>query len=413
MKRAYKYKIKPTRKQSEQLSKTFGCARFIYNWGLKRKMTAWSEEHKSVSYFDLAKELTGLKKNDEFSFLNEVPSESLQQSLRNLENAYTSFFKAKKGFPKFKSKKRSKDCAKYLNAVRLDFEGWKVWIPKCGWTKLCKNKAFDAENVKLGTLTVTRDKCGDYWCVILVDDGLPSKPKAKVSEGTTVGIDLGIKDYAILSDGTRYGNPKYLEHNMLRLKHLQRRFSKTVKGSKRRETLRRKIARLYRHVSNQRTDFIHKMTTEMLSRYDSVCLENLNVEGMMKNHHLALAIQSAAWSEFVRQMVYKSEWYGKNVIFIGRFEPSSKTCHKCGYINKDLRLSDREWVCPECGEVLDRDVNAAINIKAFGLNPQSLVGAESKAEALSEKINGPQASGLKDGEGNVIGHPVKRQCGKS
>ena len=382
MKRAYKYKIKPTYKQQHQLLQTFGCTRFIYNWGLDKKTKAWTNEHKTITYFELAKELTQLKQTEEYKWLKDVPNECLQQSLRNLDNAYTQFFKAKKGFPKFKSKRKSKDCSKYLNAVKFDFDNWKVRIPKCGWVKLCNNKSFDLSTSKIGTLTVSRDKCGEYWCTIVVEDNTPQKSKAKISEGTSVGIDLGIKNYAILSDGTKYSNPKYYERSQQRLKLLQQRFARTQKGSNRHEAMRLKVARQYRKITNMRNDFLHKLTTDLVSRYDTICLENLNVEGMMKNHNIAMAIQSASWGEFVRQIKYKSEWFGKNVIFIGRFEPSSKTCSKCGYVNSDLTLKDREWFCPVCGEHHDRDINAAINIKRFALSPQALVGIEEKANEI-------------------------------
>lgn len=385
MKRAYKYKIKPTYKQQHQLLQTFGCARFIYNWGLDKKTKAWTNEHKTITYFELAKELTALKNTEECKWLKDVPNECLQQSLRNLDNAYTQFFKAKKGFPKFKSKRKSKDCSKYLNAVKFDFESWKVRIPKCGWVKLCHNKSFDLSISKIGTLTVSRDKCGEYWCTIVVEDSTPQKSKAKISEDTSVGIDLGIKDYAILSDGTKYSNPKYYEQCKTRLALLQQRFARTQKGSNRHNVMRLKVAKQYRKITNMRNDFLHKLTTDLVRRYDTICLENLNIEGMMKNHNLAMAIQSASWGEFVRQIKYKSDWFGKNVIFIGRFEPSSKTCSKCGYVNRDLMLKDREWVCPICGEHHDRDVNAAINIKKFALNPQALVGIEEKVEEITDR----------------------------
>lgn len=385
MKRGYKYKIKPTVKQRQQLSQAFGCSRFIYNWGLDKKTKAWNNEHKTVTYFDLAKELTMLKQMEEYKWLKDVPNECLQQSLRNLDNAFTQFFKAKKGFPKFKSKKRSKNCSKYLNAVKFDFEHWKVRVPKCGWIKLCYNKEFDLSSCKIGTLTISRDKCGEYWCTIVVEDNMPEKSKAKISEETSVGIDLGIKDFAILSDGTKYQNPKYYEHYKRRLALLQHRFSRTKQGSKRHEVMRLKIARQYRKIYNMRNDFIHKLTTDLVKNYDTICLENLNVEGMMKNHNLAMAIQSVSWGEFVRQIKYKSEKFGKNVIFIGRFEPSSKTCSECGYVKSDLKLSDREWVCPVCGNKHDRDVNAAINIKKFALNPQALIGFEEKAEDITDR----------------------------
>ena len=315
--------------------------------------------------------------------MKDVPNECLQQSLRNLDNAYTQFFKAHKGFPKFKSKKYSKDSAKYLNTVHFDFDKWKVRIPKCGWVKLCKNKPFEQMASKQGTLTVMRDKCGEYWCTILIEDNEPMKPKTKVSDKTAVGIDLGIKQFAILSDGTKFENPKYYENTQRKLRILQRKFARTKKGSKRHETARLKVARQYRKVVNKRVDFLHKLSTYLTEHYDTICLENLNVEGMLKNHHLAKSIQSVSWSEFVRQLRYKTEWSGKNIIFIGRFEPSSKTCSECGYINKELKLSDRDWVCPQCGKHHDRDVNAAVNIKRFALHPQALVGVEEKVEDIT------------------------------
>lgn len=385
MKQAYKYKIKPTFKQQHQLQQAFGCARFIYNWGLDKKTKAWTNEHKSITYFELTKELTLLKQTEEYKWLKDVPNVCLQQSLRNLDNAYTQFFKAKNRFPKFKSKKRSKNCSKYIEAVRFDFENWKVRIPKCGWVKLCKNKMFDLFTSKIGTLTVSKDKCGEYWCTIVVEDNTPQILKAKISEDTSVGIDLGIKDYAILSDGTKYDNHKYYESNKRKLKVLQQKFARTKKGSNRHEVMRLKIARQYRKITNMRNDFLHKLTTDLVKNYDTICLENLNVEGMMKNHNLAMAIQSVSWGEFVRQIKYKSERFGKNVIFIGRFEPSSKTCSKCGYTNHNLTLKDREWTCPICGNKHDRDVNAAINIKKFALNPQALIGFEEKAEDITDR----------------------------
>lgn len=374
MLKAYKYKINPNQQQEELLQKFFGCCRFIYNWGLNKKTSAFKEHGEKVSYVELARELTTLKQQEDYQWLKEAPNESLQQSLRCLDNAFTAFFRKKAKYPRFKSKKRTKDSAKFISSVHFDFENWQVKLPKLGWIKLCMNKTFDQSTCKQGTCTVSRDHCGTYWCVVTVDDLQPKVAKTKPLKETAVGIDLGIKDYAILSDGTKFSNPKHLEQAKRKLARLQRGFARTKKGSKNHEKARIKVAKCYRSISNKRNDFLHKLSTYLVNNYDTVCLEDLNVKGMEQNHHLARAIQGAAWGEFVRQLEYKGEWYGKNVLFIGRFEPSSKLCHKCGYINKDLKLSDREWICPVCGEHHDRDVNAAINIREIAFDKQNLVG---------------------------------------
>lgn len=371
MKRAYKYKLKPTVKQQNMLLQHFGCARFIYNWGLGEKNKAYKKDKTNLSYVDLAKELTLLKKTEEHKWLNEVTNETLQQSLRCMDTAFKNFFREKNGFPKFKSKHKSKDCCKFINRVRFDFKSWKVKIPKVGWVKLCKNKAFDLSEVKLGTLTVTRDKCGEYWCTILTEDGISTPPKAKVEKETAIGIDLGIKDLAVLSDGTKYHNPKYYETSQRRLKRLQQRLSRKVKGSANRIRAKNRLAKYSRYISNCRADYLHKLSTSLVRSYNTICIEDLNVEGMLQNHHLAKSISSVSWNEFRRMLTYKCEWHGKNLLVIGRFEPSSKTCNCCGYVYKDLKLSERKWECPQCGSTLDRDVNAAKNIRDIALRNSS------------------------------------------
>jgi putative transposase len=366
--KSYKYKIKPTKIQSNQLDQFFGCARFIYNWGLDKKINSWKNEQKSLSYNDLAKQLTSLKKEDRYIWLNECIAESLQQSLRNLDSAYNGFFKSKKGFPKFKSKHKSKDSVKFIHCIHFDFENWKVKLPKIGWVKLCKNQTFDQSLVRQGTTTVHKDKCGAYWVSIIIDDKKELPPKTKVEEQSTVGIDLGIKDFIVLSDGTKVSNPKYYECSMRKLKRIQQSLSRKVKDSHNYQKTRVKLNKCYRYITNQKLDMFHKLSSYLINNYDTICMEDLNVEGMMQNHNLALSIQSASWSMFKEILSYKSDWYGKNLITIGRYEPSSKTCHCCGYKNNDLKLSDRTWVCPVCDSVLDRDINAAINIKKIGLN---------------------------------------------
>ena len=367
MKRTYKYKLKPTLEQQLLLLQHFGCARFIYNWGLDLKIKTYKNDKTSLSYIDLAKQLTLLKKQNEYKWLNEVSINVLQQSLRCLDAAYKNFFRMKKGFPKFKSKHSSKDCCKFINGVYFDFNKWRVKIPKVGWVKIRRNKEIDLSQCKLGTLTVSKDKCGTYWTIILVDDGKLSPPKAKVEKATSVGVDLGIKYFAILSDGAKFANPKYYEKNQCKLRRLQQRLSKKTKGSKNRDRAKLRLATCSRRIANCRTDYLQKLSTYLVQTYNTICIEDLNVEGMLKNHNLAKSISSTSWGEFRQMLTYKCEWYGKNLLVIGRFEPSSKTCNNCGYVYKELTLVERTWKCPVCGEVLDRDVNAAKNIRDMAL----------------------------------------------
>ena len=307
----------------------------------------------------------------ETKWLSDCSNVVLQQSLRNLDSAFSAFFRKKAKYPNFKSKHKSRNSAKFIANVHFDFEKWAVKLPNIGWVTLCKNRDWNQATCKQGTTTVSMDKCGTFWVTVVVDN-LKGKPQRReIQESTAVGIDLGIKDYAVLSDGTKYGNPKHLTASQKTLSRFQRSFSRTKKGSKRHERARLVVARQFRKISNQRLDYINKLTTDIVRHYDTICLEDLNVEGMMKNSRLARAIGDAAWSEFVRQIKYKTEWLGKNVIFIGRFDPSSQLCSCCGYRNQEVKeLSIRQWVCPQCGTPHDRDVNAAINIKHIGLQLQ-------------------------------------------
>jgi len=392
--KVYKYKLKPTVKQKIMLNQAIGCARYIYNWGLALRKTAYEKDKTRLTYIDTAKELTKLKQKEEYKWLRESANESLQQSLRCLDAAFTNFFRDKSiGYPKFKSKKNGKDVVKYINHVYFDFDNWKVKIPKIGWVKLLKNKSFDQSIWTTKTLTVTRDRCGDYWCTIVCHADIEDEPKTKVSPQTTVGIDVGIKTFAILSDGTQIENPKFTKHAARKLAILQRKFARTKKDSKRHEVMRLKIARYHRRVANRRNNFLHKLTTSLIQNYNTICIENLKIRNMVKNHRLAGFIQDASWYEFKRQLLYKADWYGKNVLQVDTFYPSSKICSKCGYKNDELKLSDRVWICPECGMVLDRDLNAAENIKK---------------ECLTN-YKAPSASGVLGGEGNDISHPAKRQ----
>ena len=361
--KAYKYKLIPNQEQMETLSKYFGSVRFVYNWGLNKKIETHKESGKSIGYVQLSRELTLLKQQKEFEWLKECSSDSLIQSLRNLDAAFSNFFKKNAKYPKFKTKKCSRDSVKFRKTVHFDFRDWTVKLPKIGKIYLCKNRTFNQATNKIVNCTVSRDNCGTYWCVVTVDDLQEIPSKAEISKDSSVGIDLGIKDYAILSDGRKFSNPKHLENTKNRLAHLQKVLARKEKGSKNYEKMRIKVAKCHRKIANKRNDYLHNLSSYLVNNYKTICLEDLNVKGMQKNHHIARAIQDASWGEFTRQLQYKSDWNGDNIIYIGRFEPSSKTCSVCGYKKEDLKLSDRSWVCPQCGTKHDRDINAAINIK--------------------------------------------------
>ena len=368
--RAYKYKMKPTVDQAEYFSKCFGCMRYVYNYALSEKIKAYSDEKKTLSFFDLCALVRELRKDNEHKWLSEVPALSLNYSLLNLNNAYNQFFKTKSGFPKYKSKKQCRDSVKFdSQRTKYDFSTFKVRIPKIGWVKLCKERTFDVTTVKINSTTVSRDACGTYWCTVSIEDGLISEPKAKVTKETAIGIDMGVSEFATLSNGEKIQNMRFSEKEESRIAKMQRclarknRRSKNEQPSNRYLRFRKKIACKHRQIESRRTDFLQKLSTDLVRKYDTICIEDLNVKGMMRNHSLAGAVSSVSWSSFVRMLEYKSEWYGVNLLKTGRFDPTSQTCSICGYRNNGTKdLSVRDWTCPECGTHHDRDINAAINI---------------------------------------------------
>ena len=372
MKRAYKYRLNPTPEQIVFFNKSFGCCRFVYNYMLGKRIEAYQRDKTKIGWVELAKMLTELKKEDGKEWLSEVSNECLQQSIRNMDSAFVKFFREKAGFPNFKAKHYSRQSYKAINSVSVDLDNNKVKLPKIGWVKLFPNRKFDG---KVCSVTVSKTPTGKYFISVLVDDGKEIPVKPAVRYDTSIGIDVGIKDFAVCSNGDVYANPKYLEKSEARLKVLQRRFSKTKKGSNRRERARKILARQYEKVSNQRNNFLHQVTSKIVRENQTIIIEDLNVKGMLKNHRLAKSISSVSWSEFFRQLEYKCEWYGRNLIRIGRFEASSKTCI-CGYVNSELKLSDREWICPKCGRHNDRDILASVNIKRFGLISPLVEGVE-------------------------------------
>lgn len=369
MLKAFKFRLYPTTTQAIQLNQHIGSCRFVYNWALDQKIKTYEQTGKSVSRFDLNKMIPALKASNEW--LGEVNSQSLQGMTKQVESAFTRFFREKNGFPRFKSKKNPIQSFPVPQHYTVNFENSTVKLPKIGEIKAVLHRKFEGE---LKTATVSRSCKGHYYISILVEDGKEIPPKQVFSESATIGVDVGIKDFAVLSTGEKIENPKYLKNSLQRLKVLQKRVSKKQKGSQNRAKAKQRLSSLHDKIANQRNDFQNKLSFRLTCENQAIALETLNVKGMIKNHNLAQSISDSAWSSFVTKLEYKAEWLGKTVLRIGQFEPSSKLCNVCGYNNKELQLKDREWECPECYTKHDRDINAAINIKKFALIDQNLIG---------------------------------------
>jgi putative transposase len=367
--KAFKFRLYPTTNQADQLNQHIGSCRFIYNWALDQKNKIYEQTGKSISQFDLNKLIPILKVQN--PWLGEINSQSLQGMTKQVESAFTRFFREKNGFPKFKSKKNPIQSFPVPQHFFVDFENGTVKLPKIGEVKTVLHKKFNGD---LKTATVSRSCTGKYYISILVENNEELPVKQAFSESTTIGVDVGIKDFAVLSSGEKIENPKYLKNSLKRLKVLQKRVSRKQKGSKNREKAKQRLAVLHEKITNQRNDFQSKLSFKLVSENQAIALETLNVKGMVKNHHLAQAISDSAWGSFVTKLEYKAEWFGKIILRIGIFKPSSKLCNVCGYHNSNLTLKDRQWKCPDCRTNHDRGINAAVNIKKFALIDQNLIG---------------------------------------
>lgn len=373
MLKAYKYRLKPNKSQQIQIEKTFGCCRFIYNYMLSERERLYAKDKSVLSYNKQAKLLTQLKCMEGFAWLSEPSNEALQQSLRNLDVAYRQFFKNGSNLPKFKSKHKSRDSFRNYVSIDIDFSAFYVKIPKIGLVKISKNRIFEG---KLKSITVSKSKTGKYYVSCLVETGKAIPGKMPYSKETTVGVDLGVKEFAVLSNGQVFENPKHLRKRQKRIAHLQKKEARQQKGSNRRKKTRLLINKQYEKATNCKENMFHHVANTILSENQAVKIEDLNIVGMMKNNKLAYSIQDASWSRFTSILQYKADWLGKTIIKVPRFFASSKTCSRCGWKNDNLTLKDRVFACAECGLSIDRDENAAINIEKW----TPAVGGEAHVE---------------------------------
>lgn len=355
--KAYKFRLYPNKEQQILLNKHFGSVRFTYNHFLNLKQEQYRETKKSDGYVKQAKKLTEMKKQSDYEWLNEINSQTLQYNLQQLDDSFKRFFKGKSKFPNFKSKK-SKNSFTVPQFVRL--EDSRVYFPKFKDGIKIKQDREIIGKIKKATLSKT--PTNKYFVSILVEQDYEPVEKT----GAIIGLDLGIKDFVITSDGIKYKNQRYFKKYERQLAKAQRHLSRKKKGSNQYENQRLKIAKIHEKISNSRNDMLHKVSTQIVKENDIICLEDLNIKGMIGNRKLSKHIQDVSWGTFVIYLTYKANWNDKEIVKISRFYPSSKTCNECGWVNNNLKLSDRTWTCKN-GHNLDRDINASLNILDEGL----------------------------------------------
>ncbi|MGE4197641.1 MAG: RNA-guided endonuclease TnpB family protein [Phycisphaerales bacterium] len=358
--KVFRFRMRPTKTQESSLNRLAGARRFIWNWGLRRWKDYYEANGKSIGIKQLSAELTALKQQPETVWLKEANAQSLQQTLKDLHRAFTNYFGQRARHPRFKSRKR--DLIRFRIPQQVKIEGSQVIIPKVG-----KVRIFKSMDVDLPTKSASfkRDALGRWFVTLTAEFEMPDVALPEVDQSKVVGIDLGLIDFAVTSDGVRVPAPNFYRKSQRKLRQAQRVVSRRQPGSNRKAKARLVVAKVHQKIANQRGDFLHKLSTDLISGYDGICIEDLSVNGLARTK-LAKSVTDASWGEFRRQLTYKATWNRKHLIVIDRFFPSSRLCRGCGAVNDRLALSDREWDC-DCGMVHDRDRSAAINIRDEGL----------------------------------------------
>ncbi len=355
----FKFRIYPNKTQQSLINRTLGCCRFVFNHFLALRRDEWTANHKSIGYVQTAALLTDLKKNEDFSWLKEADSMALQEALRNLDTAYQNFFQRRAKYPRFKSKHnhtQSYRTRNQSNGIRIF--GGKIKLPKIGEVKIKQSRTFEG---RILNATVSRAASEKYFVSLCVE--LDKETLIRSNNGGEIGIDVGLREFCTDSNGNAVANPRVLKHLTKKLIREQRRLSRKMPKSNNRNKARIRVARVHEYIANIRKDFLHKLSTRLVSENQVIAVENLKIKNMMKNHHLAKAIADVSWSEFFRQLAYKAELHGSKLLKVDTFYPSSQTCSNCGYQNEETKnLNVRSWTCPKCGAVHDRDENAAKNI---------------------------------------------------
>jgi len=360
-KRAYKYRLYPTDEQKILFAHQFGCCRYVYNWALRMRIDMYYKQGKRLYYADTCLALTSLKQQPETAWLQEVVAIPLQQSLRHVDKAFLNFFEGRAKHPTFKKKGNQQSATYAGNSFTL--RGTVLTLSKMDTPLDIHWSRPLPKDCKPSSITITKDEANRYFVSILVEEDIQPLPIVN----KMMGLDLGLKSMVITSDGHTYGNPKFFAQDEKKIARLERKKAKKKKGSKNRNKARLKVARAYKKVVDRRRDYQHKLSTKIIHENQVVCVESLQVKNMVKNHCLAKAIEDVGWSEFVRQLEYKATWYGRTLVKIDKWYPSSKRCNACGHILESLTLDIRSWTCPECGTHHDRDINAAKNVLAAGL----------------------------------------------